>query len=130
MRVLQIHLENEDYDRLVAIAAKKAKQPEELAAEGLVEWMRLKESEPVAGEETLKRRFLKLRLEDRDVDAVATELQMPVEVVRDWDRAIRQSPAEWSKAFVYANKTIDALSWEMKIKNRFFTLWGHRPQAP
>jgi len=127
MRVLELRLENEDYARLAAIAARRGSQPEELAARGLLEWVGRCEKESAASDEEMKHRFLKLRLADKPFDAIAAELQVSADTLKEWDRSIKQSPAEWSKAFAFANRSTDALTWEMKLKERFFDLWGHRP---
>jgi hypothetical protein len=131
MRVLAIQLENEEYDSLAALAARTGKQPEKLAAELLLAWVRGREAEQHQGDEASRRRFLMLRLQDKDRElaAIAAELNVRPEVVARWDERIRTEPEEWSKAFVFASKSVDPLSWEMTIRDRFYDLWGHRPRA-
>jgi hypothetical protein len=129
MRVLQVQLENQDFDRLAALAAKSGKAAEDLATEAILLWAKAREADLREGEETLKRRLIKLRVQskDRSLAAIAQELGLPEDVVTRWDLAMRASPAEWSKAFVYASKSTDPLVWEMTLRDRFYDLWGHRP---
>lgn len=131
MRVLEVRLENEDYDRLVALAGREGKPVEEVAAEALVAACAAREKALVVDDETLRNRFIKLVLQqkDRKLDSIAAELGVPVETTERWNRQIRSIPAEWSKAFVFASKSYDPLTWEMTIRERFYGLWGHRPQA-
>lgn len=131
MRVLQVHLENQDYDRLAALAAKSGKAAEDLATEAILLWAKAREADLREGEETLKKRLIKLRLQnkERSLAAIAQELGLPEDVVTRWDLGMRASPEEWSKAFVFASKSADPLTWEMTIRERFYDLWGHRPLA-
>jgi hypothetical protein len=104
---------------------------EEQAAEAILQWARAKENESREGEETLKRRLIKLRLQDKDrsLESLAEEIGVSVDLVSRWDRGMRGSPEEWSKAFVFASKNTDPLTWEMTLRSRFYDLWGHRPLA-
>jgi len=131
MRVVQVRLENDDYDRLAAFAAGTGKEPEQLAAEAILIWMRSKDVEKKGGDEILRRTFIKLRLKgkDRTLRSVAEEAALPLETVERWDREIRGSPEEWSKAFQSAGKSSDPLAWEMTLRERFYDIWGHRPQS-
>ena len=131
MRVLEVRLENDDYDRLATVAGSAGKAVEEVAAEALLSWIRGKEKALRVDDEVLRQGLIKARLQDRDQDlkSIAAELGVPLETAERWDREIRGVPAEWSKAFVFASKSFNPLTWEMTVRERFYGLWGHRPQA-
>jgi hypothetical protein len=131
MRVLEVRLENDDYDRFAAAAAKAGTPPETAAAEAVMAWTRLREKEGTIDEEALRQRFIRLRLKDRDrtLGAIAQEMGVDVAVTERWNRQIRSGAADWSRAFVFASKSVDPLTWEMTVRDRFYDLWGHRPQT-
>ncbi len=71
-------------------------------------------------------RFIKLRLSGLDCAHAAESLQVPEEKAAEWDNRIRTVPSAWQKAFMFARKSTDALSWEMKVMDRFQERWGNQ----
>ena len=131
MRVLEVRLENDDYDRLAAAAGKAGTTPEAAAAEAVMAWIRLREKEVQVDDEALRQRLIKLRLKDKDrgLASIAEEIGVGLEVAERLNRQIRSGGAEWSRAFIFASKSVDPLTWEMTVRERFYDLWGHRPQS-
>lgn len=127
MRILQIKIENDEYDRLVAYAAEAGREVGDIAREVLARWMEGREQEKRQSEWKDRMRYARLRVGGKDLQQIADALGVARDTVHAWEREIRSVPEVWSRTYFELKKSVDPLLWEMTYRNKFSDFWGEKP---
>ena len=129
MRILQIKIENDEYDRLVAYAAEAGREVGDIAREVLAGWMEGREQEKRQSEWKDRMRYVKLRIGGKELQQIAEALGVSRDTVLAWEQEIRALPDVWSKAYFELKKSVDPLMWEMTYRDKFANFWGEKPSG-
>jgi hypothetical protein len=127
MKDIVIKLEDQAYDTLSERAAKKGTEPEHLAEELVMQW--IQQGEKGESRQELRQRFLKMRLKGSEVSEISETLGCGLDVIEHWNEEIKADPNVWTNSFFYLRKSVDPLRWEMRFMDRFYELWGQKPQG-
>jgi hypothetical protein len=128
MKEIRIKLSEPQYVLLSTLAEKSDTIPDELAQEQVISWLNQHSEETSAAGENKRDEFIKMRMEELDFPTIARKLGCPEEKLLEWDSKIRGELKSWNGAYFLMRRASDPLSWEMKMMDRFFELWGQRPQ--
>ena len=128
MKEIRIKLSESQYALLSTLAEKSDTTPDELAKEQIISWLNQQSEETPVTDENKRDEFIKMRMQELDFPTIARELRCPEEKLLEWDNKIRGDTKVWNGAYFLMRKASDPLSWEMKKRDRFFELWGERPQ--
>ena len=128
MKEIRIKLSESQYILLSTLAEKSDATPDELVQEQIISLLNQQSEETSAAGENKRDEFIKMRMQELDFPAIARKLGCPEEKLLEWDSKIRGDTKVWNSAYFLMRKVSDPLSWEMKMMDRFFELWGQRPQ--
>ncbi len=129
MKDITVALDDRQYASMLGAAEAKGGSISDLAHEILCNWISKMEESKSSNEAELKNRFYKLRVKGLEPSRIAEEIGVTRAAVSTWDEEVRQSSKVWGKAFYYLRKSTDPLTWEMKVMDAFYEIWGSKPPA-
>ena len=127
MKKVTFLLEEDLYEQITKAAFDKKIDISDLAKEIVMNWIKKDAGGNVMSQEDVKRRYIRLRIQDKPIEHIGKELGISQTILEGWENDIRQTPNEWMKTFIFIRKSTDPLTWELKIQDRFYDIWGKKP---
>ena len=125
MKEVTVEIADALADKLSKKAESQGVSPSQLVKQLIVESLEEKPQGDKAGGQA-RDRFVAMRLKGLDYPEIAADLTLPESTLREWDDELRDNEKAWRKAFVHTMNRTGSLNWEMKVKDRFYELWGSR----
>ena len=129
MNNVTVSLDDSQFAGLLRAAGAKGESVSELAREVIANWLSKLEESKSSDEAELKNRFYKQRVKGLEPPRIAEQLGVAESVVSGWDEEVRLNSKVWGHTFSYLRKSTDPLTWEMKVMDAFYELWGSRPPS-